>query len=121
MINLSSPNTPGLRALQQKSHLTAIVDGVYEELDELEKDLLQREKGRVSQREGGRGSQPEIEKNEEGTEGESSLSPSPTAFPVSSPPLYLNQTRKRPLLFVKIAVRCGRAYLCSWRLCVDRL
>ncbi|PHJ17584.1 dihydroorotate dehydrogenase [Cystoisospora suis] len=85
VINLSSPNTPGLRSLQQKSHLTAIIDGVHEELNELDKH---------AHRQG--------EERREGTSSSSSSNPSSLSIPPSSP-FYLNQTGKRPLLFVKIA------------------
>lgn len=82
VINLSSPNTPGLRSLQQKSHLTAIIDGVHEELNELDKHVHRQ--------------------GDERREGNSSSS---SSNPSASSPFYPNQTGKRPLLFVKIAVR----------------
>ncbi|PFH32300.1 putative dihydroorotate dehydrogenase reveal [Besnoitia besnoiti] len=75
VVNLSSPNTPGLRSLQQKSHLASIIDGAKAELDALDKEAKAVVEKVGAQADAG--------------------SPS-RAF-------YVNQTGKRPLFFVKIA------------------
>ncbi|KFG30726.1 putative dihydroorotate dehydrogenase reveal [Toxoplasma gondii GAB2-2007-GAL-DOM2] len=79
VVNLSSPNTPGLRSLQSASHLAAIIDGVQEELD-----ALDRQAQAASQK----------QRNERRRHG---------GNPEETKAFYANQTGRRPLFFVKIA------------------
>ncbi|CBZ50737.1 putative dihydroorotate dehydrogenase [Neospora caninum Liverpool] len=78
IVNLSSPNTPGLRSLQSASHLAAIIDAVHEELDAL--DTMAAAAGTP------RGAR----------EDAAATAARSTAF-------YANQTGKCPLFFVKIS------------------
>lgn len=88
VINLSSPNTKGLRTLQQREHLRSIITAAQNELEKLEeRDRAQRERdGHSNPRE-----------EEEAASSDSVTHKAEQFFPT--------QTGKRPLLFVKIAVR----------------
>ncbi|CDJ64224.1 dihydroorotate dehydrogenase, putative [Eimeria necatrix] len=86
VINLSSPNTKGLRTLQQREHLRSIITAAQNELEKLEeRDRAQRERdGHSNPRE-----------EEEAASSDSVTHKAEQFFPT--------QTGKRPLLFVKIA------------------
>lgn len=87
VINLSSPNTQGLRALQQRDHLRRIITTAQSELDKLEKQ--EAHQANIAQ--------PEDAKPD-ATETSRDITHKAHDF-------FPTQTGKRPLLFVKIAVR----------------
>ncbi|CDI83517.1 hypothetical protein EAH_00009490 [Eimeria acervulina] len=85
VINLSSPNTQGLRALQQRDHLRRIITTAQSELDKLEKQ--EAHQANIAQ--------PEDAKPD-ATETSRDITHKAHDF-------FPTQTGKRPLLFVKIA------------------
>ncbi|CDJ49167.1 hypothetical protein EBH_0058020 [Eimeria brunetti] len=86
VINLSSPNTKGLRALQQRDHLRSIITTAQGELDKLE----QQQKVHQAQT-----SQPKAAEQES--------TQTPQDIEQKAHDFFPTQTGKRPLLFVKIA------------------
>lgn len=86
VINLSSPNTKGLRTLQQRDHLRRIILAAQTELGKLEeRDALLR--GRSEQE-----SEVETSVNLE------------RSYRIKAASFFPTQTARRPLLFVKISV-----------------
>lgn len=87
VINLSSPNTKGLRALQQRDHLKSIITTAQTEIRKLEEmDRAIRGQGMA---------EGELQNGVDETPGDPRLKGS-DFFPT--------QTGRRPLLFVKIAI-----------------
>lgn len=88
VINLSSPNTQGLRALQQRDHLRSIITAAQSELDKLEQEHKMHQ---------AKTSQPDDTEQEKAKLQQDMTQKALDFFPT--------QTGRRPLLFVKIAVR----------------
>ncbi|XP_026192777.1 uncharacterized protein LOC34622618 [Cyclospora cayetanensis] len=92
VINLSSPNTRGLRALQQKEHLESIITTAQEELGKLERQNAQQTASLLSRHQKGE----DAESDEEAVGQQEDPTQKAHAF-------FPTQTGKAPLLFVKIA------------------
>ncbi|KAL8431539.1 hypothetical protein Efla_000585 [Eimeria flavescens] len=88
VINLSSPNTKGLRDLQQREHMKNIIAAAQAELRLLE------ERDEVTQKE---------RRQQEPAEEEEAAEQKPVDLTLKAKDFFPNQTGKRPLLFVKIA------------------
>lgn len=88
VINLSSPNTKGLRALQQRDHLKSIITTAQAEIRNLEESDNSI-----------RGQRKEEEKMQDG------VNEMPEDLRLKGSDFFPTQTGRRPLLFVKIAVR----------------
>ncbi|CDI87323.1 dihydroorotate dehydrogenase, putative [Eimeria praecox] len=86
VINLSSPNTQGLRALQQRDHLRSIIVAAQSELTKLEQEQ------KIHQA-----------KISEQGDAEQELTKKPQDITHKANDYFPTQTGRRPLLFVKIA------------------
>ncbi|KAL8273260.1 hypothetical protein Esti_002761 [Eimeria stiedai] len=86
VVNLSSPNTKGLRALQQRDHLRGIITAAQEEVKKLEArgDDIRKQRQQHAETDQASGQAPED-------------------LNLKAHDFFPNQTGTRPLLFVKIA------------------